>query len=61
MDMVIQCRGAHVENIIVDGAHAPGQIDVDVHALATAGLHYYYGNLHKWGFVPRGAALLFAA
>jgi isopenicillin-N epimerase len=43
--------------VLVDAAHAPGQLDDDIAAL---GADHWIGNLHKWAYTPRGSAILWS-
>jgi isopenicillin-N epimerase len=44
--------------VLVDGAHAPGALAVNIAAL---GVDYYSANLHKWAHAPRACGILWAA
>ena len=51
------CRAKGI-SVLVDGAHAPGAIPLDVPSLGVA---WYSANLHKWGMTPRSSAFLWVA
>jgi isopenicillin-N epimerase len=52
-----RCRKRGVA-VLVDAAHAPGAIRVDI---ASLGVDWYTGNLHKWGWSPRSSAVLWTS
>jgi isopenicillin-N epimerase len=54
-DVVRGCRALGVP-CLVDAAHAPGMLDVDLRALDP---DYWAANLHKWCCAPKGAGVLY--
>jgi isopenicillin-N epimerase len=44
-------------SVLIDAAHVPGQLPDDI---AASGADHWVGNLHKWGYAPRGSAILWS-
>ncbi len=55
---VIQACKARGILVLVDGAHAPGMLDLSINGLDA---DWYTANLHKWTCAPKGCGMLVTA
>jgi isopenicillin-N epimerase len=58
LDQIIATCHAAAVPVLVDGAHGPGHVDLNMSAL---GADWYTGNCHKWLCAPKGCGFLWTS
>jgi len=58
IERIVPLFAARDAQVLVDGAHAPGQLDLDIGTLVRLGVTWYAGNSHKWLCAPKSTGFL---
>jgi len=56
VEKIVALLHSHGIEVLIDGAHAPGMIPLNIGALNA---DYYIANCHKWICSPKGTALMY--